>query len=258
MVASPGHVQQLDAGDGLHRLVVGEGPDDLLVGRDFDQVRRLAELAVARASCDITVLPLGRRCRPVMNFRLMPGSSSAVTSQTVLPPLSTSKTRGRLGHVAAGDQRVAVGQADDAVRAAGARDLPHDLALRIVFADDLLAVVGDEVVAVGQSPGVAHVGVAAVLALGQQADFLDDLARRIDLQQPPGVALADEGVAVGQALAGVDFALGLVVEDDLLLARDFLHAVAGVEQQVAVGQHPQVVAVRAPDIPTRPCLRPKR
>ena len=146
-------------------------------------------------------------------------------------------------HVAAGDEGVAVRQADDAVRAARGGDFPHFPALRVIFADDLLAVVGDEVVAVGQLPGVAHVEVAAVFARGEQTDFLHDLAVRSQFEQAPGVALADEGVAVGEPLAGVDFAAGFVAEDDGLLACDFLHAVAGVEEQVAVGQRPQIVAV---------------
>ena len=118
------------------------------------------------------------------------------------------------------------------------------LPVGVVFAHDLLAVMRHEVMAVRQPARVAHVEMAAVLAFGQQANFLGDAARRLDLQQPSAVALADERVAVGQPLAGVDLALGLVVEHDLLVARDFLHAVAGVEQQVAVGQHPQVVAAR--------------
>jgi hypothetical protein len=38
-----GHVEELDGGDGLHRLVVGESPDDLLFRRDFDDVQGSAE-----------------------------------------------------------------------------------------------------------------------------------------------------------------------------------------------------------------------
>ena len=86
---------------------------------------------------------------------------------------------------------------------------------------------------------------AAVLAWGQQAEFLHDLAGRIDLQQTACIALADERVAVGQSLAGIDFALRFVVEDHFLVPSDFLHAMAGVEQQIAVGQHPEIVAIGA-------------
>src|ERR1035437_1581704 len=82
---------------------------------------------------------------------------------------------------------------------------------------------------------------AAVLACRQQAAFLNDLAVWSQFKQAPGIALADEGVAVGQPLAGVDFAAGFVVEHDHLLARDFLHAVAGVEQQ-ALTVHSNVTA----------------
>src|ERR1035438_1061806 len=102
---------------------------------------------------------------------------------------------------------------------------------------------GDQVVAVGQLPGVAHKEMAAVFACGQQSDFLYYLAVRSQFKQATGVAFADEGVAVGQPLAGVNFAAGLVVEHDGLLAGDFLHTVAGVEQQVAVGQRPEVIAL---------------
>src|ERR1039458_9455409 len=102
---------------------------------------------------------------------------------------------------------------------------------------------GDQVVAVGQLPGVAHIEMAAVYACWQQSDFLYYLAVRSQFKQATGVAFADEGVAVGQPLAGVNFAAGLVVEHDGLLAGDFLDAVAGVKQQVAVGQRPDVVAL---------------
>jgi hypothetical protein len=44
-------VQQLHAGNGPHRLVVGKSPDDFFVGRDFDEMRRLAELIVAEPVC---------------------------------------------------------------------------------------------------------------------------------------------------------------------------------------------------------------
>ena len=66
----------------------------------------------------------------------------------------------------------------------------------------------------------------------------------VDFQQPPGVALADERVAIRQPLAGVNLALRLVIKDHLLLAGDLADAVAGVEEQVAVGQHPEVIAAR--------------
>ena len=44
-----GHVENLDAGDGLHRLVVLEGPHHFLVRRDFDEVGRFPELVMSDA-----------------------------------------------------------------------------------------------------------------------------------------------------------------------------------------------------------------
>ena len=55
--------------------MVGKRPDHSLVARDLNQVRGFAELAMP-SQLQITVLPLGSRCTPAMNLRLMPGSSS--------------------------------------------------------------------------------------------------------------------------------------------------------------------------------------
>jgi len=48
------HIEKLHTGDGLHSGMIRERPDDALVGRDLDQVRGLAELAVTK--------PIGAVC----------------------------------------------------------------------------------------------------------------------------------------------------------------------------------------------------
>ena len=41
------HVEQLHGGDGFHRLVIGECPDDAFVAGDFDEMRRGAEFPMS-------------------------------------------------------------------------------------------------------------------------------------------------------------------------------------------------------------------
>ena len=135
-----------------------------------------------------------------------------------------------------------LGSRATAVRAAGRSGFPNFAALRIVLPHRFLAVMSHEVVAVRQAAGVADIGMAAVGPFRQQPDLFDHLALGRQLDQPPAVALADKRIAVGEPLASVDLALRVVLERDLLLARDFPDAKPGIEQQVAIGQDPQVVA----------------
>ena len=84
-------------------------------------------------------------------------------------------------------------------------------------------------ITIGEATRIAHIRGAAVLAFGKQVDLLDDFARRIHLQQAPGIAFADKRVAVREALAGVDRARRFVREDHLLGDRDLFHPMARVE-----------------------------
>ena len=153
--------------------------------------------------------------------------------------------------VGAGNQRVTVRQAHHAVRSARRRHLPHHFSLGIVLAHHLQPVVRHQVVAIGQAPRVAHIRRAAVGALRQQPDLPDDATLGIHLQKAAGITFADKRVAAGKPLAGVDLAGGFVGEHHLAVARYFLDAVSRIEEQVAVGKHPDVVGVRSIIAPLR-------
>ena len=86
------------------------------------------------------------------------------------------------GAVAAGDEGIAIGQADHAMRTATGRDLAHHVTLWVILPHHVQAVVRNQVVAISQPPSVAHVDVIAVSAFRQQAHLVDDLAGRIDFQ----------------------------------------------------------------------------
>ena len=223
-------------------LVVVEGPGDAPIGRDFNQVRGLAELAMTEPVGDHGVA-IGQAMEP--RDELEADSRQVVTLD--LPHDATIRVRfedaGAARKIAARDEGVAVGQAHRAVGAAGRRDVEQPGAVRPILAHDLVAVMRDEVVVVGQLPCVAHVKMTAVLAHGEQAHFPGDSTRRFDFEQAAGVALADERVAVRKALAGVDFARRLIIEHNLSVAGDFTDAVAGVEEKVAAREHPEVVAL---------------
>ena len=140
-----------------------------------------------------------------------------VTNNTViLGPKTGISTTGRTnpftefahaaGAIGTGNQRVAIRQSHRAVRSAGGGKLAHQSARRVIFAHGIQAIVRDEIISIVQSPRVAHEGMAAVCARRQEKHLLHDVAGGIDLQQPPGVTFADEGVAIGQPLTGEDFA----------------------------------------------------
>ena len=66
------------------------------------------------------------------------------------------------------------------------------------IANDALSIMSDKIIAIGQAAGVAHVGVAAILALGEQADFVDDFSGGADLEQTTGGAFTDEVLPLGK------------------------------------------------------------
>ena len=72
-----GHVEELNAGDRAHRLVIEEGPQDTLVAGDLDQVRGLAELAVKGVKPEIGIRTVrtqqaAPRCATAANLRFDP------------------------------------------------------------------------------------------------------------------------------------------------------------------------------------------
>ncbi len=220
----------------------GEGPDDAFVWSDFDEVGGGAELIVAE--------PVGHE-RVSVGQTLQTGHKlQGDTGEFVGLDLPDGVARGihfkdtrTAFAIGAGDEGISIGEANDAVGASSSGNFLDDPALGIVFANDALSIMSDKIIAIGQAAGVAHVGVAAILALGEQADFVDDFSGGVDFEQTTGGAFTDESVAVGQALAGVDFAGRFVVEDNFFVAGDFFDAMAGGEEEIAVGENPDVVAV---------------
>jgi hypothetical protein len=91
----------------------------------------------------------------------------------------------------------------------------------------------------------------AVLPIGKQMDLFDYLAGGTYFQQPPAIALPNEGIPIGKSLAGVNLAGRLIGKYNLFLSRDLLYAVSSVEEKIPVREHPNVICIRCIIAPNR-------
>ena len=166
--------------------------------------------------------------------------------------------------VAAADERVAIGQTNGAVgliapslrtvaalallAEEGDVILPDDLALRIVFPDATIGLVGHQVIAIGDLADAARVGVG-IRVIDLQLHLALNLAVAIHFNDPGRAGLGDHRQAVFHALKGMHLhrfaGVGLrrvVFPDHLLVASDLLDlGPALLKEHVAIGQHVRIV-----------------
>lgn len=106
----PRHIKNLHVGNGFYGGVILEGPDDFFVRGDFDKVRGFAELAVADPIGHYGV-SVGKAMQAGHEFQ---GNAGQVVvfdfPDDLFRRVRFEYLRGFL-EVAAGDQRIAVGQA---------------------------------------------------------------------------------------------------------------------------------------------------
>jgi hypothetical protein len=89
----------------------------------------------------------------------------------------------------------------------------------------------------------------AVLSGREQSQFFDHLSARRELQEAARVAFSNKGAAVREALAGVDLGAGIVGKTQAAIRAEFLHAMSRGEEESAIGEHPEVVAVLGRVVP---------
>ena len=166
--------------------------------------------------------------------------------------------------VAAADEGVAIGQTNGAVgliapslgtvaalallAEEGDVVLPDDLALRIVFPDATIGLVGHQVIAIGDLTNAARVGVR-IRVIDLQLHLALNLAVAIHFNDPGRAGLGDHRQAILNALKGMHLhrfaGVGLrrvVFPDHLLVAIDLLNlGPALLQEHIAIGQHVRIV-----------------
>src|SRR6266542_2801287 len=235
-----------------------ERPDDLLVARDFDELR-VFRARVRVAEDQIAVRQQFERRHP----------RERDARQFFLINAPDDLARGRhLEYavvVAAGDHSVAVRQPDgaedrDAVtfRSVAGRSRatvqihlvsPNHFSAAVIFAQFAVALVPDKVMAVVELAYHARVPVG-VWMINRERDLLDDLTFLVYFKKSGVTALGDQRQPVLQTLIRMNldatgvtfFRLRFVPPDDLLIAVHFDDGrVTGLKEHIAVGQHLDVV-----------------
>src|SRR5262245_59666468 len=122
-------------------------------------------------------------------------------------------------------------------RTADAGVLPALVAVRVEFVDGLIAVAGDQCVAVGKADGAVRI---------VDVSLPEDFARRIDFLHLADASEGDEIAAAAQAFDAAPGESGadLGLEDHLSLLIDFADFAAGVDPDVmAIGELASVIRV---------------
>ena len=245
MDGSPGDItrdiEQLDLIDGLEVEIIPELPHHLFVGRNLEELRLLADVAVSEviAANRVTIgqsLTTRHEAQGVSGKIMFLQFPHNPTLPIDLHDLVA---------VTAADEEVAPADRDYFVGIAGHLDLAEHLTAAGEFDDLTLALKADEVVAVGEFPGAPKLIVRGDAGQRGEFDFLGDVSLAIDFNNPAGASLDQKNPPIRQWLARVNLhtGRGLVFPDDLLGRGDFQRSVEMTKEVISAGKTPAILGI---------------
>ena len=205
-------VEDFPAGEAVaDEFVFVEGPDDLAVFVEFDDLGVLVT-GVTVADDDVPVRELLEIGGPG-EFDVGAGDLFGHFPDDFLVGGDFENGVAAAG----GDEGVSALEANGTEDAGVGGVFPDDLTGGVVFGDDAGLFGAGEIVAVGED--LKHAGLMAPVF--GEGDFFLDFAIFVEVNDASDAALGDHGVAVCEALKGVDVGtLGIVFPDDLFIGSD--------------------------------------